>query len=249
MSRNLSRSIRLGGHRVSYCVRYSPTARKAKIRVTPVGVEVVLPTHEDEGKAAAFLRDNSSWVLEQLAFIKRMGSLRVKPKPLRSDSIILRGRPTRIEIVEDDSDRTFGIVELNGAGLRVRVPKTGVVDPMKALESWLRRQARHDLETRLAVRGREMHQQTGRIYVMDQRTKWGGCSRRRNLSFNWRLIMAPSEVLDYIVVHELAHLAEPYHSTRFWLIVRSHCPDYEQQKAWLRDNKKKLDLPTKHILA
>ena len=59
--------------------------------------------------------------------------------------------------------------------------------------------------------------------------------------------MAPAEVLDYIVVHELAHLAEPYHSTRFWLIVRSHCPDFEQHKTWLRDNKEKLALSTKHI--
>jgi predicted metal-dependent hydrolase len=239
---NLSRSIRLGGRRIRYAVRYSPTARKAKIRVTPAGVEVVLPGHSDEAKAAAFLRENSFWVLEQLAFIKRMGSLRTKPKPMRTDSIMLRGRPAKIEIVEDDSDRNFGIVEQNVTGLRIRVPKTGAVNPTKTLESWLRRQAREDIEGRLAERGREMRQKPGRIYIMDQRTKWGGCSRRRNLSFSWRLIMAPPEVLDYIVVHELAHLAEPYHSTKFWLIVRSHSPEFERYKEWLRDNKEKLKL-------
>lgn len=73
-------------------------------------------------------------------------------------------------------------------------------------------------------------------YVMGQRTRWGGCSGRRNLSFNWRLVMAPPAVLDYVVVHELAHLAEPSHSTKFWLLVRSHCPRFEEHREWLRDS-------------
>lgn len=104
----------------------------------------------------------------------------------------------------------------------------------------LSRQAKVDIAERLRVRGKEMRQKPGRVYVMGQRTKWGGCSRRRNLSFNWRLVMAPPEVLDYIVVHELAHLAEPYHSTKFWLIVRSYCPNYERHRRWLRDNEHRV---------
>jgi hypothetical protein len=113
-------------------------------------------------------------------------------------------------------------------------------DPSKALDAWLRRQARQDIAARLAQHAAEMRQQPGRIYVMGQRTKWGGCSRRRNLSFNWRLVMAPPAVLDYVVVHELAHLAEPHHSAKFWLIVRSHCPEFIRHKAWLRDHQSLL---------
>jgi predicted metal-dependent hydrolase len=82
----------------------------------------------------------------------------------------------------------------------------------------------------------------GRLYVMGQRTKWGNCSRLGNLSFNWRLVMTPPEVIDYIVVHELAHLIEPSHSQRFWLVVQSHCPQFERHKAWLRDNQERLSL-------
>ena len=87
----------------------------------------------------------------------------------------------------------------------------------------------------------------GRLYVMGQRTKWGGCSRRRNLSFNWRLVMAPPEVLDYIVVHELVHLIEPYHSKKFWLIVRSRCPRFETYKRWLRENEDRLGIGAPRI--
>ena len=84
----------------------------------------------------------------------------------------------------------------------------------------------------------------GRVYIMNQRTRWGGCSSRRNLSFTWRLVMAPPAVLDYLAVHELAHLAEPNHSMRFWLIVRSHCSDFQRHRRWLRENEWRLQIPS-----
>lgn len=92
------------------------------------------------------------------------------------------------------------------------------------------------LTERLRLRGKEMRQRPCRVFIMGQRTKWGGCSRLWNLSFNWRLVMAPPEVLDYIVVHELGHLAEPYHSTKFRLIVRSYCPNYDRHRRWLGEH-------------
>ena len=71
------------------------------------------------------------------------------------------------------------------------------------------------------------------IYVMGQRTKWGNCSALRNLSFNWRLILAPEFVLRYLVTHEAVHLAVPDHSAKFWLTVQSLCPETERANQWL----------------
>lgn len=76
----------------------------------------------------------------------------------------------------------------------------------------------------------------GRITIRDQKTRWGSCSARGNLNFNWRLILAPLEVLDYVVVHELAHRREMNHSDRFWKQVESVLPDYTWRKAWLKKN-------------
>jgi hypothetical protein len=73
----------------------------------------------------------------------------------------------------------------------------------------------------------------GKLYIMDQRTKWGNCSALGNLSFNWRLIMAPPSVLRYLVTHEAVHLAIPDHSRRFWLTVRGLCADEENARRWL----------------
>ena len=76
----------------------------------------------------------------------------------------------------------------------------------------------------------------GRISIREQKTRWGSCSSKGNLNFNWRLILAPEEVLDYVVVHELAHRREMNHSKAFYAIVESVLPDYRSARKWLRDN-------------
>lgn len=76
----------------------------------------------------------------------------------------------------------------------------------------------------------------GAVRVKSQRTLWGSCSRQGNLNFNWRLSLAPCEILDYVVVHELAHRLEMNHSPRFWEVVARHCPDHKTHRRWLRKN-------------
>jgi predicted metal-dependent hydrolase len=74
-----------------------------------------------------------------------------------------------------------------------------------------------------------------RVEIRDQRTRWGSCSALGTLSFNWRLVLAPFEVLDYVVVHELCHLRQPNHSPQFWRLVASRRPQWRLQRAWLRE--------------
>lgn len=98
----------------------------------------------------------------------------------------------------------------------------------------LRKEARPLFRERIDTYSPQMGVFPKRLRVGDQRTRWGSCSARGTISLNWRLIMAPPEVLDYIVVHELAHLREMNHSSRFWSVVEQHCPDYRVQEAWLK---------------
>jgi predicted metal-dependent hydrolase len=117
------------------------------------------------------------------------------------------------------------IVVSRGAGSRTRVARS--------LESWLRREARQGIERHLDAVTIRLGQRPEHVYVMGQRTKWGNCSSRRNLSFNWRLILAPDYVLRYLVTHEAVHLAVPDHSAKFWLTVQSLCRDTERARQWL----------------
>ena len=79
-----------------------------------------------------------------------------------------------------------------------------------------------------------------KLELRNQRTRWASCSVQRTLSFNWRLVMAPPDVIDYVVIHELAHLRERNHTRRFWQLVRQYDPDYEQHVEWLKENSVRL---------
>ena len=81
-----------------------------------------------------------------------------------------------------------------------------------------------------------------RVFIKGQKTRWGSCSKQRNLSFNWRLVMAPLPVIDYVVAHELAHLVEMNHSRKFWALVEQIYPGYSLHRAWLKENGRLLTL-------
>lgn len=105
-----------------------------------------------------------------------------------------------------------------------------------AQEKELRERAKSVLAQRTAYFARQVGVTYGRITVRDQKTRWGSCSQTGNLNFNFRLILAPPEVMDYVVVHELCHRRQMNHSAQFWQEVAQVLPDYRKRKAWLTEN-------------
>ena len=110
----------------------------------------------------------------------------------------------------------------------------------EALKRALSRRTLARVRERLAYYAPRLGVEFGRVAIRDQRSRWGSCSAKRNLNFNWKLIMAPPEALDYVVVHELCHLIEFNHSPRFWRLVEGQMPEYESWKRWLKDHGKEL---------
>ena len=122
---------------------------------------------------------------------------------------------------------------LEAAGKAAAAPRRDFSDAERRRYSELAR----DIFTRKAAwYARIMGVTYGRISIREQKTRWGSCSSKGNLNFNWRLIFAPPEVLDYVVVHELAHRKEMNHSKAFYAIVESIMPDYRKWKKWLKKN-------------
>ena len=224
--------IVLRGSRVDYDVVVSRAAQQIRIRVGPGGVEVVQPASVSDEDVSAFLCRNESWVLAQL---DRVASLRALRRPVRRQSgeILYRGEstPVRVEFV-DTKARGNWVVLSDGKIVVRRGPETQT-PVVRGLENWLRGQARSAIADYLPAVTARIGEEPGRVYVMGQRTKWGNCSPRSNLSFNWRLILAPDFVLRYLVAHEVVHLVVPDHSAKFWLTVQSLCPDMERAKQWL----------------
>lgn len=105
----------------------------------------------------------------------------------------------------------------------------------KAVREWYAARAAAIIPERVRLYQSRMGENIGRICIKDVKSRWGSCSSKRNLNFNWRLVMAPLEVLDYVVVHELCHLKEMNHSKDFWALVEEILPDYKKSRAWLKN--------------
>ncbi len=99
-----------------------------------------------------------------------------------------------------------------------------------------RQKAREILSSSVEYWSSQMGVRYGRIAIREQRTRWGSCSQKGNLNFNWKLVLAPPEVRDYVVIHELCHLSHLNHSKEFWARVGKFCPEYKIQRRWLREN-------------
>ena len=109
-----------------------------------------------------------------------------------------------------------------------------------ALKQALSRRALERIRERLNEYAPKIGVSFGRVAIRDQKSRWGSCSQKHNLNFNWKLIMAPSEALSYVVIHELCHLIEFNHSARFWMLVKSQMSEYEYWKKWLKEHGKEL---------
>jgi len=106
----------------------------------------------------------------------------------------------------------------------------------------MKKMARLLINQRIRVVNSRLNLTYNKVFIKGQKTRWGSCSHKRNLNFNWRLVMAPLPVLDYIVAHELLHLLELNHSKRFWSLVEETCPDFRELRGWLKKNGPRLML-------
>ncbi|HJS94025.1 MAG TPA: SprT family zinc-dependent metalloprotease [Solirubrobacteraceae bacterium] len=209
---------------VVYQVRRSDRARRVRVTVDAVrGVEVVLPRRAPEREAAAAIRELRPWIerrVAELAGARAAVAARGDTVPYLGRTLALRGEPGRMRVAR------------RGDVLLVPVGSARVA----ALERWYRRAARAEIEPRLQRACDLAGTSYSRLTIRGQRTRWASCSRSGAMSFNWRLLLAPEAVLDYVVWHEVCHLEVMDHSSRFWRLLASRSPGYREQLRWLKVN-------------
>lgn len=186
-------------------------------------VEVVLPQRMPLDAAQDAVRELRPWIDRRLAEAGRQRAAvlaRGDTLPYLGATLVVGAEPGRTRVTR--------------RGDLLLVPQ-GSERPA-AIERWYRRMARDEIRARLdracAIAGLDYK----RLTIRDQRTRWGSCSRDGAMSFNWRLLLAPAEVLDYVIWHEVCHLAFMDHSPRFWGLVSRYCPEHRTHAAWLRRN-------------
>lgn len=210
-------------------VRRHPGARRLTLRVsrTRRAVIVTLPVQCDLDEAGSFLHRNMDWVRERLDSLPAV-------VPFGDGAMLpLRGETHRVAFC--GSARGRGVVERVAADALPLLKVTGAAEHApRRLADWLMQQARDDLSERVAWHSRRLGVKAKRITVRDQASRWGSCSTTGALSFSWRLILAPRNILDYVAAHEVAHLAEMNHGPKFWGLVRRTMPDMDEARRWLQ---------------
>jgi len=205
----------------SYTVRRSARARRVRVTVHPDRqVEVVLPQRAPRREAAAAVEELAPWIERRLRSLARAAHELERPPgtvPCLGVELTLVAEPGRARV------HRRGDTLLIPAG-----------DPLPALERWYRAQARRVIAARLDAAVARAGTRYGALTIRGQRTRWASCSSLGAMSFNWRLLLAPPEVLDYVVEHEVGHLEVPDHSPRFWALLEARVPDWRAHSRWLR---------------
>ena len=208
---------------ISYTVRRSSRARRVRVNVhAHAGVEVVLPARAPDRAAAAAVAELRPWIerrLDELAGVQRRLAQRAGTLPYLDETLRLVPQRGRIRVHRRDDE--------------LLVP---AAEPQRAVESWYRRAARQEIGARLDRATGLVGTSYRGLVIRGQRTRWASCSAEGSMSFNWRLLLGPETVLDYVVWHEVCHLEVLDHSPRFWRLVESRCPGYREQMRWLRQN-------------
>lgn len=219
------------GSTLPVTLRHSARARRIalRLRASQPGVELVLPQGVSLGRALAFLDSRRGWILAQAAKL-----------------------PGRVPFIDGARIPVLGIDHrLMALGMKRGVPPFRIGDGVIAVtglpehlarrtEAGLRAYAKLLLADKTEQQAARLGKRLGRVTVGDAASRWGSCSAANNIKYSWRLLLAPETVLDYVVAHETAHLAEMNHSRRFWQVVEALYGPYEAERNWLKRNGARL---------
>jgi predicted metal-dependent hydrolase len=220
---------------VPYTVRRSTRARRARIQVTAEGVEVIVPRRLPLREVEPFVHSKRRWIERTLQRLQAAQAERPAPLLADGEAVPYLGEQLTLA-VRVEPERTRPHVARRGPILHVAVAEVGEDAVRDALERWYRRRAREEVAPRLDAATARAGTQYAGLQIRGQRTRWASCSSTGGMSFNWRLLLAPPEILDYVVEHEVVHLEVLDHSDRFWALLATRCPSYREHERWLRQN-------------
>ena len=224
------RNIHLSGKEITYTLKRSGYRRSISLRIDDRGLCVNAPLRASEKWLLDVLQDKSDWVLKQLDSWSSKKTPPIfwaegAPIPFRGEAFVLTLTP-----------KSRGAVpQLHGQILHVPVGVEAEVPHIeKAVMLWYRSEALRVFEECVAHFAPMLQVSPREIRLSAARTQWGSCTAHGVVRLNWQLVKMPLHLIDYVVVHELAHLVEMNHSPAFWRVVESVCPDYKQCRAELR---------------
>jgi len=221
---------------LNYIIKRSAKRKKVTITVERDRTVVVhAPEGVSDEKIEQVVNSKRQWIYEKVGHTQKYDLPHAPGKEVVSgESALYLGRQYRIEIVKT------GLDEIRFTH-RFLIPAVKMAKQTEILREWYIGKAKEKIVPRVKQHARTLGVQVAEIKIVDNRYRWGSCTLKDNVNFNWRLIKAPMFVIDYVIVHELAHLIETNHTPRFWNIVKAQTPTMDKAKAWLKENGQMLE--------
>jgi predicted metal-dependent hydrolase len=229
----VKRTLDVGSRSMPLTIKENRRATRITLRIEPGGraLALTVPTGLRKHEIEDFLHRHQGWLLTKLAKFSNDNAL--------SDGglVPIRGVPHRIEHTGNLRGITEAIVVDGQPVLRV----SGMSDHLsRRLSAFLKKEARKDIEALVAQHAATIRKPVKSITMKDTRSRWGSCSWDGNLSFSWRIVMAPPLVIDYLAAHEVAHLKEMNHGPQFWALCKDLCPRMDEARRWLKQHGSQL---------
>jgi len=234
----MKRTVLAGGARLEYTLIQS-SRRDVLLQALPeAGIRVYAPKYMGLREVDALVREKAGELTRMRRDVEAKLEADRRAHPVTDGSpILIEGRRCALRLHE--GPRRTG--KLVGDEYHLTLPDPGSDAGVRAaIKSTLSAMALRRIRERLDYYIPRIGRAPGRVAIRDQKSRWGSCSAKGNVNFNWKLIMAPPPALDYVVIHELCHLYEFNHSPRFWALVEGQQPDYQLWKKWLKTHTEDL---------
>ena len=207
--------------------------RTIALVITPdAGLVVRAPLKAPVSMIDEFVRNQHKWIRKKVAEMKERPQA-VDYAYTEGEVFWFLGRPYPLHFVDDGR----AAIERTD---RLCVSRDLMPDIRHRLKRWYREEAAKEIHSRCMWFSMMTGYSPASVRITDARQRWGSCTHKGGLNFSWRLIQAPLEIVDYVILHELVHLRQPDHSRKFWAKVEALMPDYERRRKWLRENERLL---------
>ncbi|QDR81003.1 M48 family metallopeptidase [Sporomusa termitida] len=235
-------TIKFNGRNLHYSQRLDKRRKNIQIRVLPTAmVEIITPGKLTTAEIEHIIMVKRRWLTSRLHKLSALAANPVNLRLTTGSQLLYRGEPRTLTVLAGSSKPE---ISLTPAEVLVKLPADPKTNPEamteQLIKAWLVKQAGELFLNKTKQWAAVIGVCPARITIKDQKTRWGSCSSLGNINYNWRIIMAPPQVADYLIIHELCHLLVPNHSVRFWEQVGRFSPEYRECRQWLADNGKLL---------
>lgn len=240
-------TFQYGTTSIDYQLQHNPTKKDVTIAVDWVtGVSVVVPENIDEERIETVLRRKAPWILRRLAEFEAIKQQTTHHEFISGEKFPYLGRQYRLKVIAVENASAETLTFQNGR-FTATVPKSSLPSwreehLRQAFRVWYIEHGSAKVQQRMKLFAPRLGLEPSNVVVKDQQARWGSCTNNGTININWRILMAPMRIVDYVVVHELGHMLHANHSSDFWAVVSSVMPDYDERKEWLRVNGATLQL-------